>query len=49
MTQDIVLGVDAGSKHIGLSATTNKKELYREIVLKHYENIDDFEKRFSIL
>ena len=27
-TQDIVLGVDAGSKHIGLSATTVKKELY---------------------
>lgn len=27
-TQDITLGVDAGSKHIGLSATANKKELY---------------------
>lgn len=27
-TQDITLGIDAGSKHIGLSATTNKKELY---------------------
>lgn len=27
-TQDITLGVDAGSKHIGLSATTKKKELY---------------------
>lgn len=26
--QDITLGVDAGSKHIGLSATTNNKELY---------------------
>lgn len=26
--QDISLGVDAGSKHIGLSATTKKKELY---------------------
>ena len=26
--QDITLGVDAGSKHIGLSATTEKKELY---------------------
>lgn len=26
--QYISLGVDAGSKHIGLSATTNKKELY---------------------
>ena len=27
-TQDITLGVDAGSKHIGLSATTTEKELY---------------------
>lgn len=26
--QDIILGIDAGSKIIGLSATTNKKELY---------------------
>ena len=27
-TQPITLGVDAGSKHIGLSATTKDKELY---------------------
>ena len=27
-TQDITLGIDAGSKHIGLSATTKEKELY---------------------
>ena len=27
-TQDVTLGVDAGSKHIGLSASTQKKELY---------------------
>ena len=27
-TPDITLGVDAGSKHIGLSATTKEKELY---------------------
>lgn len=27
-TQNIILGVDAGSKHIGLSATTSQKELY---------------------
>ena len=27
-TQNITLGIDAGSKHIGLSATTEKKELY---------------------
>lgn len=26
--QDIVLGVDAGSKKIGLSATTDKEELF---------------------
>ena len=26
--QDITLGVDAGSKHVGLSATTDKKELF---------------------
>lgn len=26
--QDIILGVDAGSKHIGLSASTEQKELY---------------------
>lgn len=27
-TQEITLGVDAGSKQMGLSATTKKKELY---------------------
>lgn len=26
--QDVTLGVDAGSKHVGLSATTKKKELF---------------------
>ena len=26
--QDITLGIDAGSKHVGLSATTDKKELF---------------------
>lgn len=31
-TQEITLGVDAGSKYIGLSATTNKKELYSGVV-----------------
>ncbi len=31
--QEITLGVDAGSKIIGLSATTNKKELYSAEVL----------------
>jgi len=33
--QDITLGVDSGSKNIGLSATTDKKELYSaEVKLK---------------
>ena len=27
-TQPVVLGVDAGSKHVGLSACTEEKELY---------------------
>lgn len=27
-TQPITLGIDAGSKHIGISASTNKKEVY---------------------
>lgn len=27
-TQDVTLGVDAGSRHIGLSATTEQRELY---------------------
>ena len=30
-TQDITLGVDSGSKHIGISATTTKKELFCSI------------------
>ena len=30
--QDITLGVDAGSRHIGLSATTEKQELFSSIV-----------------
>lgn len=29
-TQPVSLGVDAGSKHIGLAATTDKKVVYRE-------------------
>lgn len=29
-TQSVSLGVDAGSVHVGLSATTNKRELYAE-------------------
>lgn len=34
--QEIVLGVDAGTKHIGLSATTKSKELYSgEVILRN--------------
>jgi len=34
--QDIALGVDSGSKHIGLSASTKKKELYSaEVALRN--------------
>ena len=29
-TQPVSLGVDAGSKHIGLAATTEKKVIYQE-------------------
>lgn len=33
--QEIVLGVDAGTKHVGLSATTKSKELYAsEVILR---------------
>ena len=32
IVQDISLGVDAGSKHIGISATTENDELYAEDV-----------------
>lgn len=32
-TQPIMLGVDAGSKHIGLSATTKDKELYASDIM----------------
>ena len=35
-TQEISLGVDAGSKHIGLSATTKKKVLFEaEVTLRN--------------
>jgi hypothetical protein len=33
--QDITLGVDAGSKKIGLSATTEKKELYSNVKITY--------------
>ena len=33
-TQDITLGVDSGSKHIGLSATTRNKVLFVNGIIK---------------
>ena len=39
-TQDITLGVDAGSKHIGLSATTENKELYASDVKLRNDIVD---------
>ncbi len=40
-TQDITLGVDAGSKTIGLSATTEKKELYAGEVQLREKPVDE--------
>lgn len=34
-TQPVSLGVDAGSKHIGLAATTDKKVVYQEELVSH--------------
>ena len=39
-TQDITLGVDAGSKHIGLSATTESEELYAADVTLRTDVVD---------
>ena len=38
--QPITLGVDAGSKHIGISATTEKCELYREEATPRNDAVD---------
>ena len=38
--QPITLGVDAGSKHIGISATTEKYELYREEATPRNDVVD---------
>lgn len=38
--QEIVLGVDAGTKHVGLSATTKSKELYASEVILRSDVID---------
>ena len=39
-TQDITLGVDGGSKHIGLSATTKKKVLYESDIELRNDIVD---------
>lgn len=39
-TQPIILGVDAGSKHIGLSATTTEKVLYESDVALRKDIVD---------
>nr|DAE06856.1 MAG TPA: NinG recombination protein [Siphoviridae sp. ctL0q1] len=39
-TQEVVLGVDTGSKHIGLSATTETKELYASDVELRNDIVD---------
>ena len=38
--QDITLGVDAGSKNIGLSASTEKHEFYREELAPRNDVVD---------
>ena len=38
--QPVTLGVDAGSKHIGISATTEKYELYREEATPRNDVVD---------
>lgn len=38
--QEIVLGVDAGTKHVGLSATTKSKELYASEVTLRNDIVD---------
>lgn len=38
--QEIVLGVDAGTKHVGLSATTKSKELYSSEVILRNDIVD---------
>lgn len=40
--QEIVLGVDAGTKHVGLSATTKSKELYSSEVILRSDIVDLF-------
>lgn len=45
IVQDVTLGVDAGSKHIGLSATTKEKELYSGVVELRTDIVDKLSTR----
>lgn len=45
--QEIVLGVDAGTKHVGLSATTKSKELYSSEVILRNDIVDLLSTRFD--
>ena len=44
-TQDITLGVDAGSKHIGMSASTDTKELFSSEVILRTDITDNLSTR----
>ena len=44
-TQPVSLGVDAGSKHIGISATTSEKELYAADVELRNDIVDKLSTR----
>lgn len=46
-TQPVTLGVDAGAKHVGLSATTNTKELYSGEVLLRTDVVSNLSSRLQ--
>ena len=46
-TQPVTLGVDAGAKHIGLSATTDTKELYSGEVLLRTDVVSNLSSRLQ--
>ena len=43
--QEIALGVDTGTKHVGISATTKSKELYASEVILRNDIVDLFATR----
>ena len=46
-TQPVTLGVDAGAKHVGLSATTDTKELYSGEVLLRTDVVSNLSSRLQ--